>query len=127
MKKYIKGQIDDDFKYNPKIETILSCKESTYAIEDHSLGNGKNFRVLRFKNNKRTHDFIIVSETDICFENDKSQSCMLLFKSNDDLCSLFNGIINNNQLYRSYERENQSYKVSGKIISTIEFKQLLNQ
>lgn len=93
----------DDLNYKPNLLNILSDTSAAYVVELWTGGNrGKWFRILRIKNNRRTHDFIIDNFEDntIIIENDKSQYVRVQFESVEFLISMFRNV----KLFRNYSR-----------------------
>ena len=81
-----------DSGYKPNVQKLLQPDTGVeFVVEIHSYG--KWFRILRLKNNRRTHDFIIndFSTKEIAIENDRSQRAILQCKEDNDIKEIFKG------------------------------------
>ncbi len=90
--------IDKNYSYKPNLEKIVNDPLAVFVIE---LFKGW-FRIIRIKNERRTHDFIIgeFNNGTIHLENDKSQSSEVHVGTKEQLKSLFK----DKKIYMEYDR-----------------------
>lgn len=103
--------------FKPNIEKLLKNEDLVhFVVEIHSYG--KWFRILRLKNYKRTHDFIIneCKNNEILIENDKSQYYIHSLNNILDIKDLFKGL----KLYVQYERKGDYYSPKESTLTYIE-------
>lgn len=126
VREYLREIVNDitfnsseHYPYKPKLVTLLSDSDAQYTMEYHNNNQSVWLRILRIKNNRRTHDFIIndFKDNKIVIENENSQYCELKFSDIKLLQELFATI----EVHPKYNRKRSSpadkYVVVGKPIS----------
>lgn len=105
----------DNYKAN--VMKLLQPEEGVNFVVEIS-NYGKWFRILRLKNYRRTHDFIIneCKTCEIIVENDKSQTCIVQLGDLLDIREMFKGI----KLYVQYERKGDYYVPKESTLTMIE-------
>jgi hypothetical protein len=113
----------DETTYKPNLLKLLTEEENVvWLVEIHSYG--KWFRIIRTKNYKRTHDFIIndFKTKEILLETNDSKYCRIQC-SEDDIITMFKG----KRMFVKFERRGDTYVADAKdtaetnIISLVEF------
>jgi hypothetical protein len=115
--------LKDQPVYKPNLMKLLTEEEGVvWLVEIHSYG--KWFRIIRTKNYKRTHDFIIndFKNSEMILETNDSKYCYIKC-SEEDIKAMFKG----KRMFVKFERRGDTYVAETKdsaetnILSLVEF------